>query len=375
MQINRLSEKRIKKLNDGMHADGNGLYLKVRGGSRLWVFRYRWNYRRHELSIGTMDNITLVDARSATDELRRKIRSGVNPVELSASRRARKISVCPTFREVLLPAIRHRKESIKTKCRNFEYMRVRAVEVCLPKSFVDAPLSSFDPKTFGDIALGFWDKSQCAMCMTTVNLVFEYAKATGVYSGPTPRETAKTWQALLPKVHGSTGHRASMPWKDIPTFWKKLVAQPQSSARDLIACTILCATRISELSQRVVDDMDVERMVIVAPYNKTSKEPVTFPMPTQCANYLSFLGKKIYTSTTWQYLNRLAPGFTVHGFRASFSTWAADNEKNPETREACLTHKIGNAVTAAYMRSNLLERRRRLLQEWADYVTSGTQAP
>ena len=375
MQINRLSEKRIKKLSDGMHADGNGLYLKVRGGSRLWVFRYRWNYRRHELSIGSMDNIPLVAARASATELRAKIRTGINPAELSASRRVRKVSECPTFREMLLPAIRHRKEATKTRNPIFEYSRVHAVEVCLPKSFLDAPLSSFDPRTFGDIALGFWDKGQRPLCVTTVHQVFEYAKATGNYSGLTPRETSKTWQALLPKKLGATEHHTSMLWKDLPNFWIKLVSQPKSPTRDLLACTILCATRLSELANRTKDDIDLEAMVVVAPCTKTSDVPVEFPMPSQCADYLSFLGERIPKSNAWKYLRKLVPDATIHGFRASFSTWAGDNEKNPETREACLTHKIGNAVTAAYMRSNLLERRRRLLQEWADYVTSGTQAP
>ena len=64
-------------------------------------------------------------------------------------------------------------------------------------------------------------------------------------------------------------------------------------------------------------------------------------------------------------------GITIHGFRASFSTWCAENGKDPEMRERCLGHAVDTKVAACYQRSDLLERRRALIQEWAAYVTSG----
>ena len=59
---------------------------------------------------------------------------------------------------------------------------------------------------------------------------------------------------------------------------------------------------------------------------------------------------------------------TVHGFRSSFSDWAADNTAFPqEVRERALAHAIPNKVEAAYRRGALLEKRRRLMAEWATY--------
>jgi integrase len=64
---------------------------------------------------------------------------------------------------------------------------------------------------------------------------------------------------------------------------------------------------------------------------------------------------------------------TVHGMRASFRMWAADVAHAPfEIAEAALAHQVGNAVVQAYQRSNMLERRRPIMQSWADFVTGKT---
>ena len=63
-----------------------------------------------------------------------------------------------------------------------------------------------------------------------------------------------------------------------------------------------------------------------------------------------------------------ANAFTVHGMRASFRMWAADTGVAFEVAEACLAHAVGNAVVAAYQRSTMLERRRPVLQAWADFI-------
>jgi integrase len=62
---------------------------------------------------------------------------------------------------------------------------------------------------------------------------------------------------------------------------------------------------------------------------------------------------------------------TVHGFRSSFSDWAADNTAFPqEVREQALAHAIPNKVEAAYRRGPLLEKRRRLMADWATFCAA-----
>jgi integrase len=67
--------------------------------------------------------------------------------------------------------------------------------------------------------------------------------------------------------------------------------------------------------------------------------------------------------------NRMKSGVCMHGFRATFRTWAAERTSFPrEVVEAALSHPVGDKVETAYQRSDLLAQRRRLMDAWADYI-------
>uniref|UniRef100_UPI0025B6D0BE Arm DNA-binding domain-containing protein n=1 Tax=Turicimonas muris TaxID=1796652 RepID=UPI0025B6D0BE len=68
--INKLKNGELKKLPDGMHADGNGLYLRVRGNSKSWIFRYRANGKLHDVGLGSLNDISLAQARFRLKEYR-----------------------------------------------------------------------------------------------------------------------------------------------------------------------------------------------------------------------------------------------------------------------------------------------------------------
>jgi integrase len=79
-------------------------------------------------------------------------------------------------------------------------------------------------------------------------------------------------------------------------------------------------------------------------------------------------GRPISDMTMAAVLKRLGIGATVHGFRSSFSDWAAETTNYPhEVREMALAHTVSNAVERAYRRGDLFERRRRLMEDWARY--------
>lgn len=74
-------------------------------------------------------------------------------------------------------------------------------------------------------------------------------------------------------------------------------------------------------------------------------------------------------------LRGMRPGLTVHGFRSSFSDWAAESTHFPsQTVEMALAHTITNPVEAAYRRGDLIEKRRELMQAWGDYLDGAGQA-
>ena len=70
----------------------------------------------------------------------------------------------------------------------------------------------------------------------------------------------------------------------------------------------------------------------------------------------------------------LAERATVHGFRSSFKNWTLEQTDTPwAVSEAALAHILGNSTEQAYARSDLFERRRGLMQLWADYLTDGSE--
>ena len=86
-------------------------------------------------------------------------------------------------------------------------------------------------------------------------------------------------------------------------------------------------------------------------------------------------GTPIAHTTLSDLLRQLGIGAVPHGFRSSFRDWAAEQTSAPHAvMEAALAHKVTNRVEAAYFRSDLLDKRRQLMQEWADYLATGGRA-
>jgi integrase len=80
-------------------------------------------------------------------------------------------------------------------------------------------------------------------------------------------------------------------------------------------------------------------------------------------------GKRLSHPALAQTMRRMGEdAYTVHGFRSAFRDWAGDRGVDFEIAEACLAHAIGNSVTRAYLRSTMIERRRKVMADWAAFL-------
>ena len=179
-----------------------------------------------------------------------------------------------------------------------------------------------------------------------------------------------------------------MPFADVPVHVAALRQQGALSARAL-EFTILTAARTSETLKARWDEFDLDQAVWTVPAARMKagnehRVPLTGAVVTllrqlkQPSDYVfpARSGVKPLSGMAMEMvMRRMKAEGTVHGFRSSFRDWAGECSDAPrEVAEAALAHTIGNAAELAYRRGDALEKRRRLMEDWATYCGSGLQA-
>jgi integrase len=197
-----------------------------------------------------------------------------------------------------------------------------------------------------------------------------------------------------PKKVSAPSHHAAMPYADLPAFFAMLKASPDTAPRAL-AFVVLTAARSGEVLGATWDEIDLDAKTWTVPASrmKAGKAHVV-PLSDAAADILRdqlkaraknahvFPGdrptKGLSINALAMALKRLgAGGVTVHGFRAAFRSWCADQGVAFEVAESALAHAPGNAVVQAYQRSSMVERRRPVMQAWARHLSgeSGEVVP
>jgi integrase len=224
-----------------------------------------------------------------------------------------------------------------------------------------------------------------------IELVLDWATARGYRKGDNPARWRGHLDKLLParsKVR-AVKHLAALPYAELPAFMAKLREQQGTSARAL-EFTILTAARVGETMGALASEIDIDGKVWTVPAArmKASREhrvPLSEPalaivkrQAEMRENKHLFPGDQRPTLnhlSMLKVLRRIAGRLTVHGFRSTFRTWAAERTNFPrEVIEAALAHSIGNAVEQAYQRGDLFEKRRRLMAAWAEYCSKAASA-
>ena len=175
-----------------------------------------------------------------------------------------------------------------------------------------------------------------------------------------------------------------MPFADVPLFYARLGANSSVAARAL-EFTILTAARTSEALKATWAEIDLARKIWTIPASrmKAAKEH-RVPLSKPALDILSTLGPcagpifpgrrddiPLSNMAMDMVLRRMKVAVTVHGFRSSFRDWAGEMTSTPrEVAEAALAHTIGNSAELAYRRGDALEKRRVLMDSWAEYCAA-----
>ncbi len=378
MLINALSKLGSVSLPEGKHADGQGLWLVKRSKQTgKWVLRLTMHGRRREMGLGRWPDVSIAEARGKADAARRLCRDGKDPLFERA--RVSKAKKPLTFKEVVDDCFEARKAELKGEGRNGKWMSPLLVHV-IPK-IGKYPVEEIDQHIIKQTLAPIWhDKAESAeKALNRINVAIRHAAALGLAVDMQATMKAK---ALLGKQRRTTTHIPSMPYAEVPAFYKWLDSQKLVSARAL-QVLILTVARTSEVRLAVSDEFESGLWNLPAERTKTGVER-RIPLVSEAARIVTarvddiggsgalfpaHRGQPISDAAMATLMKRQGLPFRPHGFRASFRTWVEENTDAAfEVKESCLGHVVDAGVVGAYQRSDRLEKRRSLLGQWEAFL-------
>jgi integrase len=222
-----------------------------------------------------------------------------------------------------------------------------------------------------------------------IGVVLDWATTAG-HRSSLAVNAAQAVRAGLPKQSRRAKHHRAVPWRDIPAFVAQIRQTPSTEAvRFALEFTLLTAARTSESIGARWQEIDMEAGVWMVPADrmKANREH-RVPLPEPALQILRecrarwpdspyvFPGRyqtsPLSNMALLMLMRRLGRKEVPHGLRSSFRDWAADNRKDRDLAEAALAHALPSKTESAYRRTDLLEQRRQLMEEWAKFVGGST---
>ena len=379
-QIKRLTASELAKLPPGWHFDGgDGLALRVQqSGSRSWIQRVSIkDGARVDLGLGGYPAVKLAEARETAAENRRLARRGTDP----------RGSQVPTFAECANGWIASRDWSAKDTC--ISRMR-RFVAPVMGSVRVDR-IDAGHVRRVVDRATA---PSQKKMSVMEIGMILDWAMARGFRSAVNPCPSIKR-TIRQPKPE----RRKSMPAEEVRDA---LNVMDKSNAPYVVKAiyrfVALTCVRLREASECRHEEFDDDEWTDPAERMGKTKRPFVVPVPRQAMDVVGRACEEVWedgdewdgrgyvftatkngkppvptTIRRWKHVAGIEAD--IHGFRSSFLTWAADKGIDDSLADKCLSHTVDTPVRQAYLRTDLLNRRREVLQAWADYITTEPKRP
>lgn len=386
--VSRQVEKETKP---GYYFDGAGLYLQIaKGGSKSWILRYVLDGRAREMGLGSLVTFSLADARLRAIEQRKLVADGIDPIEAKHTNLLEKRladAKIITFDKAALAFIEANEAGWRSS-KHGDQWRNTLVTYANPV-IGDLPVSAITTAMVMQILQPIWaTKTETATRVRgRIEKVLDWAKVQGYRSGDNPAAWKGNLAEALPKPSkvADAGHHAALPWAEMGQFMQSLRAMPGagSLAMQLI---ILTATRTSEVIEAKWSEFDLDAGLWVIPKDRMkgfrehrvplSKQALAVLAQVKWDNKTSEFvfpsakpDKPISNMTCLAALKRMGRSdLTVHGFRSTFRDWSAESTAYPrDVCEMALAHVIEDKSEAAYRRGDLLEKRTRLMNDWADF--------
>ena len=381
MAAHRLQPSEVRTLPEGKHYDkgGFGLYLRVTGSGRYWLQRLTIAGKRRDVNVGVFPFVSLAQARQQAFQNKAAALAGKDP----KPRRVKQAGpAVPTFAEAAARVIEIQSAGWRDSGKSAKQWDASLRQHVFPK--LDR-MSVADITTADVLAalLPIWTSKRetARRIRQRVSVIMRWAIAEG-HRTDNPAGDALT--AVLPKGGASRKHHQALPYAKLGDAMAKVQASrawvATKAAFELI---VLTAARSGEVRLARWEEFDLEAGVWTVPGERMKagrehRQPLStravallleirslglhddlvFPSPT---------GKPMSDSTLSKLSRELDLGMVPHGARSSFRDWAGETGEARDAAEMQLAHVLPS-VEGAYARSDLLERRRGVMEKWARYL-------
>lgn len=410
-----LSALEVKRLaHPGWHAVGGvaGLLLQIRNPLRIgsqaprsWILRLRVAGERQPIGLGSYPQVSLAEARVLARKLSLEAKGGINLLARKREQRSSLIAAASrnkTFQdcaEAYMEAHasdysneKHRKQWVST-LESYTYPvigRLLVADVTM-RHVLDVLLQRTVHRNGAEGKLWEIKTETAKRLLDRMRTVLDYATVNEFRSGANPAMWKGYLDTQLPSPRGlkTVTHQPALDYDQIGNFMTHLRSNTSTSAR---ALDFLILTAVRSGSVRLADwsEFDLVKKLWIIPAEHTkARQEHRVPLQPQAISLLKNLPRvagtnKVFPSPTGKALSDMALSQLMrgmrergemtehavpHGFRSTFRNWAAEQTSYPdEIRKAASGHTVGDAVKGAYQRTDLLEKRRRLMSDWANFL-------
>ena len=391
--IHKLTARTVATMKKaGRYSDGGGLYLRVSSsGQKKWVLRYTpaAGSKTREMGLGSAASggVSLQRARELAQAARERLRDGQDPLTAKQAGQAQLQN--PTFGVFSDQYVAAQAASFRND-KHIAQWRMTLLKYAKP--IREKQLSEITTEDILSILEPMWLETPetASRLRGRIERVLDAAKAKGLRTGENPAAWRGHLQLLLPgRKKLSRGHHAAMPYRQIPSFMEQLGTRVGLASRAL-EFLILGACRSGEVRLMEWSEIDWDEAIWTIPgprmkAGRPHRVPLTDPMLVilkdvqriGLSDRFVFVGPNKHQPFSDMALSAVlkrmnVENCTVHGFRSSFRDWAGDATDFPrEVAEAALAHVVGDVTERAYRRGDAFEKRRGLIEAWAQYCSDG----
>jgi integrase len=367
-----------------------GLMMRISStGARSWILRVKVGGKRRDMGLGAYPGVSLAKAREKAREAREAIEQGNDPI--LARERAQSLLRAEQASVVTFEKAAH--GYLKVKSAEWKGSKSLTQWTGTLKNYVFKVIGNVHVQDVNDVHIlkilePIWhEKTETAARIRgRIENILDWATAKKLRKGENPARWRGHMDKLLaaPRRITPVKHYEAVPVIGAPAFFSELQKCKGLAARAL-EFTLLTAVRSSNSLSSTWAEIDYDKALWTIPAEKMKvrkehRVPLTeaalsilrqqprfegceliFPSPT---------GKQLSDMAMTSVMRRMGLVSVPHGLRSTFRDWAAERTNFPkEIAEMALAHTVSNAVEAAYRRGDMLEKRREMMQVWADFLS------